>query len=470
MSIERCPTGIKELDEVLEGGIPRGNIVLIAGNPGAGKTTFAAKFIYEGATKYNEKGVYLSFLESKRDFYKFMKVLGMDFEAIERRGLFKYVEGLQTSTFEGVEEVLDEFLTEVARFGAKRAVIDSVTAITQMGGFKLTRELIKNAIVGGLKPYEVTALLISELPLGSLSVGFGVEEFIVDGVIVLKSYIEGGHLVRKLEIRKMRGSSIPHSELPFEIETGVGLRVYPVPSLERVSAPSQKEAYFIPNPFIQKVLPGGIRRGSQIAVVTDYEVPVFKLAGCFFAYIAAKYGLPTLIISYSRGTKVIEGLLKHCEKFASKVAGFEINVAEIPIKIGAINPTSRPVQALLTYVRHIERKYNPKLEFHDSLDLLPAVYGSTKDFLREHLNNLILRRNLGITAIYTFRAPSIEKAEILPEIYDIVLFIKTIKEEVGCCYDIEVIKHDYAEVYGKIRVCIRNGEVEFMELTGPGKR
>ena len=64
MVAEVCPTGIAELDRLLGGGIPRRNVVLIAGTPGAGKTTFGAKFIYEGLRR-EEPGVYLIFLISR---------------------------------------------------------------------------------------------------------------------------------------------------------------------------------------------------------------------------------------------------------------------------------------------------------------------------------------------------------------------------------------------------------------------
>ena len=59
-NLERVKTGISTLDEILLGGFPRGSIILVAGGPGTGKTIFAAQFIHSGATKYNEKGVYVS--------------------------------------------------------------------------------------------------------------------------------------------------------------------------------------------------------------------------------------------------------------------------------------------------------------------------------------------------------------------------------------------------------------------------
>jgi circadian clock protein KaiC len=91
-SIKRCPTGINELDELLKGGFPAGSLILIAGHPGSGKTMFAAKFIYEGIKRYGEPGVYLSLAEGRKDFFRYMAQLGMDFEELEKKGLFRYVD------------------------------------------------------------------------------------------------------------------------------------------------------------------------------------------------------------------------------------------------------------------------------------------------------------------------------------------------------------------------------------------
>ena len=67
----RTPTGIKGFDELVEEGFPTDSLILMAGQPGAGKTTFSAQFLYEGATKHNEKGVYVCFAETKKSLCKF---------------------------------------------------------------------------------------------------------------------------------------------------------------------------------------------------------------------------------------------------------------------------------------------------------------------------------------------------------------------------------------------------------------
>lgn len=65
MKGDRVPTGIEGLDPSIEGGFPRGSLILLAGNPGTGKTVFGAQFLYRGASVYGEPGVYVSFAESR---------------------------------------------------------------------------------------------------------------------------------------------------------------------------------------------------------------------------------------------------------------------------------------------------------------------------------------------------------------------------------------------------------------------
>lgn len=76
---ERVPTGIEGLDELIEGGFPRGSLILLAGNPGTGKTIFGMQFLYRGAKNYGEKGIYVSFSESKEVIsHNMSKVFGFE--------------------------------------------------------------------------------------------------------------------------------------------------------------------------------------------------------------------------------------------------------------------------------------------------------------------------------------------------------------------------------------------------------
>jgi circadian clock protein KaiC len=125
---ERVPTGIEGFDSLIEGGISRGSLVLVADNPGAGKTILSAQCLYHGALDLNEPGIYASLAEDRGTFLRNMKRLGMDFEKLEQDGKFSFMD-LITVTEKGVGDVLTSVLEETSRLKAKRLVIDSFSAL-----------------------------------------------------------------------------------------------------------------------------------------------------------------------------------------------------------------------------------------------------------------------------------------------------------------------------------------------------
>jgi circadian clock protein KaiC len=264
---ERVRTGIPELDEMLGGGLPRGSVILVAGNPGTGKTTFAAAFAYEGA-RTGEPTVYLSFAESKKKFYKYMKQFGMNFEEAERRGLFEYVEAPTIADIEAMERIIEIFIERLVKLKAKRAVIDSISAVVQVMGRDKARAALHN-MVRMFESNNVTALLIEDLPYGVDVVGHGVEEFLVDGVIVFKVLREVGLTRRIMEIRKLRGVTASYYEVPFTIEPGRGLVLLLHERPERVEMDIHGGLNPVPTGVdgLDEALQGGLASGFQVLIV-----------------------------------------------------------------------------------------------------------------------------------------------------------------------------------------------------------
>ena len=78
---ERISTGNEQLDTLLDGGFLRNSMILLAGNPGAGKTILSSNFIYQGAL-LDEPGVYACFAETRKRLIQDMKKFGIDFEKV----------------------------------------------------------------------------------------------------------------------------------------------------------------------------------------------------------------------------------------------------------------------------------------------------------------------------------------------------------------------------------------------------
>lgn len=227
LSIERCETGIPELDQILRGGIPRQNVVLLAGGSGMGKTTLTMEFLAHGA-EAGEHGLFLSvtepvnILERNVRQYLFMqpefleegKIRLVDFRAVTQR---MGITGYQGLTEEDTQALIEVIESVVKEYKIKRLVVDSITAICQR---LESQERIRDFIFQlgfTLSELNCTTILTSETPPRELKYSiFGVEEFISDGIIFLSEMERHNDLVRTLQVIKMRGTD--HSRAKFMMD------------------------------------------------------------------------------------------------------------------------------------------------------------------------------------------------------------------------------------------------------------
>lgn len=232
MKIARTPTGISKLDEILEGGLPKGSTTLIAGGPGTGKTILAAQFIYSGATKYGEKGVYVIFGENAETFKSNMLSLGWDFEKLQEKRQVEILDLISLKEPESVEKTFDEIVEAVRALGAKRLVIDSITALTAVFRDAAEIRTLLSILQKVLRGLNCTTILITEVPWGSSRLGMGIEEFISDGIIMLEMVSRKNQLRRRLMILKMRATELNLRYYQYEISKNIGINVLPYPEAE----------------------------------------------------------------------------------------------------------------------------------------------------------------------------------------------------------------------------------------------
>lgn len=217
----RLRTGIPNLDEMLEGGFPAGSLITLAGRPGTGKTIFGSEFLYHGADRFGDKGIYVSMLEGREAYLRNMIHLGLDFRRLEEKGLFKFLE-IPTLRAEGLPTVWEEIVRNLVGREVDRLVIDSFTAMAQtfesVGDLRVFTRMLLGKIVG---EEGCTTLLITETPPQSAQgpvPGGGIEEFIADGVIHFNVRpVAGDARFRYIEIAKMRGTNHWMGPIPIEI-------------------------------------------------------------------------------------------------------------------------------------------------------------------------------------------------------------------------------------------------------------
>jgi len=215
----RAPSGIEGLDELMEGGFPKGKNIVVSGVPGSGKTTFCMEFLYKGAVDYNEPGVYVTLEENPESVMKNMMRFGMDLKSLTSKGKLILVDanplrGETMLTVTGVHTGFIEFkaygLAELIRqkvrdIGAKRVAVDALTALLMHYRDDFERRLEIVRLLIGISGLDCTTLLTTEHRSYELGRRFLMEHFISDGVIFLDMLQVGGGFVRGIQIQKLRG-------------------------------------------------------------------------------------------------------------------------------------------------------------------------------------------------------------------------------------------------------------------------
>jgi KaiC/GvpD/RAD55 family RecA-like ATPase len=313
------PTGVEGLDAVLAGGFPRGSLIVLAGCPGTGKTSFSAQFLYRGCVDYGESGVYVSFAESKETFYMNMRSMGCDFERLEKDGRFRFLE-LLTVKEEGIPYAAEMILKAVEEAGAKRLVIDSLSAMAQ--AFREPHEVrvLLHSILGKIcRSLGCTALIITEISYEN-TVAYGAEGFVADGILLLKkNHLEGGRHLRLLEIVKMRGTPTPETQIVFTLKDGFkafpAFKAKPIDKPQRFKPQPDTEQFFSSgSPDLDVMLGGGYPKGSAVLLEVDEHISTlqYHLLAVPICWNFVTHGRGVIIIP-SAGVDV-NIILKRCEE------------------------------------------------------------------------------------------------------------------------------------------------------------
>lgn len=220
-TIERTPTGVKGLDELIEGGVPKGALVALTGDPGAGKTIFCLQYLYSGAMHHNEVGVYLSLEEKPEELIQTAAVFGWDYNPLIKSG--KII--MQTIELYDFDKLRDSIEDLVTKSKAKRMVIDPGVIFHLY--FEKELDARKRILSLGkmLKKLGVTTVITNENSTQQTGL-FGLEEYVADGVILLYHTRIENRFQRSVGILKMRETKISDKLRPVRI-TQDGMEILP---------------------------------------------------------------------------------------------------------------------------------------------------------------------------------------------------------------------------------------------------
>lgn len=232
--MKKVSTGIMGLDEILNGGIPEKNVVLLSGGPGTGKSIFSQQFLWHGLQN-SEPGIYVALEEHPIQVRQNMSQFGWNIKPFEEKGLFALIDAFtagfgKSKEFEkyivrdlnDLHDFIDVLRQAIKDINAKRVVIDSVTTLY------LNKPTYARSIILQLKRVLAgigcTSLLVSQVSIDERGFGGPGVEHGVDGIIRLDLDEIKGELKRSLLIWKMRGTSHSLKRHYFEI-TQSGIKI-----------------------------------------------------------------------------------------------------------------------------------------------------------------------------------------------------------------------------------------------------
>lgn len=236
LELEKCPTGIKGLDEITGGGLPQGRPTLVCGSAGCGKTLLCLESLVRGATQFGEPGVFVSFEETDAELKKNVRSLGFDLDCLvaDKKLRLDYVRVERAEIEETGEYDLEGLFVRLGHaidsIGAKRVVLDTIESLfSALSDHTVLRAELRR-LFRWLKDKGVTAIITGERGHGEGLTRHGIEEYVSDCVILLDHRVINQLSTRRLRIVKYRGSTHGTNEYPFIIDKR-GISVLPITSL-----------------------------------------------------------------------------------------------------------------------------------------------------------------------------------------------------------------------------------------------
>jgi circadian clock protein KaiC len=278
-------TGIAGLDEIMLGGVRKGNIILVEGAAGTGKTLLGLEFVYQGATAFDEPGIIVTFEVTPQKLIRDAAAFGWDLEALEQQKKLKIIFSSPQVLSQELRSPDSLLLETAAEMGAQRIFVDGISLLRTVpnilnnangsngDGMSSYRELLQQ-LIEGLQRENLTAMFSHEVTsVEQQAFALEVTEYLTDTVIMLRREQRRRGLHRTLEITKSRGQDFDSGKHTVRISSDNGLEVYrrvqaPPRGLsgERQPTSSNRQSVIGSSP-LDELFGGGVFDGSVTMVV-----------------------------------------------------------------------------------------------------------------------------------------------------------------------------------------------------------
>lgn len=228
----RINTGVRNLDDILTGGIPTGELVVLAGSPGSGKTILSQQIIFKNATRENPAIIFQTLSEPTAKTLRHLKQFAFfDPKKIDD-GSISFVDLGEIMRSKGLEQAIELFMSHVKKIRPSFVVIDSFKVFEDLANSREELRKFSYEMVINLMAWECTALFLGEFSPKDIETNpiFS----IIDGIITLQIRFDSGEYQRFIQVLKMRGTNHSREQHSFEINTQ-GIEIYaPRVTIQRV--------------------------------------------------------------------------------------------------------------------------------------------------------------------------------------------------------------------------------------------
>lgn len=400
-------TGIRGFDELLSGGIPRGNIVLIEGGAGTGKTTMGLEFIYRGAVEFSEPGLIVLFEVAPEKIIRDTAAFGWNFPELEQSDRVKIIFTTREVFYREIQQADSLLLEEAHRIGARRIFVDEFTLlpVEPNGNSSPGAREQFHIFSEGLCREQLTALLSTDISTRGEGFEADSAERIADTIIRLRLEPVQRAVQRSVEIVKSRGHNFQMGCHSFQLIDGQGIQVYRRVQAPRSSSRDQAAAFDITQrvttgvPGLNELVNGGYFLGSTTLVVGVSGVGKSVMALQFMAEGAQRQERSLMLTLDEPRPQVIRN---------ANSLGFDLEAA---IERGLIDVWYEPPQEMEIdrHFHDIEQKvrtFQPKRVVIDSLSTYGSTLGTEGRLFRDFFHALVaLMKEHQIAAVYNHENP-----------------------------------------------------------------
>jgi circadian clock protein KaiC len=409
--LQKSLTGIKGLDEVTKGGLPKGRPTLVCGGAGSGKTLLAAEFLVRGALQFGEPGVFMSFEETSDELTKNVASLGFKLDDLvaQKKISLDYVQIDRSEIEETGEYDLEGLFIRlehaIASVGAKRVVLDTIeTLFSGIPNPAVVRAELKR-LFQWLKNKGMTTIITGEQGEKTFT-RHGLEEYVSDCVIFLDHRISEQVSTRRIRVVKYRGSAHDTNEFPFLIDEE-GITVMPITSLGlRHTVTNKRVSTGIPR--LDAMLGGkGYYRGSSVLISGSAGTGKTSFVA-HFADAACRRGERCLYFAFEESeSQVMRNMLS---------IGIDLEqwVKKGLLKYHADRPTIYGLETHLSVMQKMINEFKPEAVIVDPVSNLNAVanISNVKTMLTRLLDQLKLDRVTTVLTILTQGSPTSESTDV----------------------------------------------------------